>query len=95
MTLPALVTQYIACSASRGEDFRSHARLLRPFSRALGTAREAHEVPISIRHWRPMWLHPTEPRPWYRNVRRSSPVEMARVTSPDYLIFATALRCIA
>jgi integrase/recombinase XerD len=44
MTLHALVTQYIAFRASRGEDFRSQARLLRQFSRAIGPEREAHEV---------------------------------------------------
>jgi integrase/recombinase XerD len=44
MTLHALVTQYIAFRESHGEDFRSQARLLRQFSRAMGTAREAHEV---------------------------------------------------
>ena len=44
MTLHALVTQYIAFRASLGEDFCSQARLLRQFSRAMGTALEAHEA---------------------------------------------------
>jgi integrase/recombinase XerD len=44
MTLHALVTQYIAFRASRGEDFGSQARVLRQFSRAMGPALEAAEV---------------------------------------------------
>lgn len=44
MKLHALVTQYIAFRESSGEDFCSAARLLRQFSRAMGTEREAHEI---------------------------------------------------
>ena len=44
MTLDALVTQYIAFRAARGEDFGSPARVLRHFSRAMGPALEASEV---------------------------------------------------
>lgn len=44
MTLQALVTQYIAFREARGEDFHSQARLLRQFSRTMGTEQEAHAV---------------------------------------------------
>lgn len=44
MKLHTLVTQYIAFRESFGEDFRSSARLLRQFSRAMGTELEANAV---------------------------------------------------
>src|SRR5262249_46293332 len=45
MTLDALVTQYIAFrTTARGENFASHARVLRHFSRTMGTALEADAV---------------------------------------------------
>jgi integrase/recombinase XerD len=44
MTLHALVTQYIAFRESLGEDFCSQARVLRQFSRAMGTDLEAPVV---------------------------------------------------
>lgn len=44
MTLHALVTQYIAFREALGEDFCSQARVLRQFSRAMGTDLEAHAV---------------------------------------------------
>jgi site-specific recombinase XerD len=45
MTLDALVTQYIAFRTTRGEDFASHARVLRHFSRTMGTPLDADAVP--------------------------------------------------
>jgi site-specific recombinase XerD len=44
MKLHALVTQYIAFRESFGEDFCSQARLLRQFSRDMGTDLEANEI---------------------------------------------------
>jgi integrase/recombinase XerD len=44
MTLDALVTQYIAFRTARGEDFASHARVLRHFSRTMGTTLDADAI---------------------------------------------------
>ena len=44
MTLEALIAQYIAFRTARGEDFASPARVLRHFSRMMGTALDADAV---------------------------------------------------
>lgn len=65
MTLEALVTHYIAFRTARGEDFASHARVLRHFSRTMGTALDADAVqPERVK----VFLDGTRPlsRYWHR-----------------------------
>lgn len=68
MKLHALVTQYIAFRESLSEDFGSQARLLRQFSRDMGTNREANEVqPDQVR----VFLDGTRPLSSYWHRKQS------------------------